>query len=158
MWNAGLNAYLNLDCHGSDVYVGLCRELGYAPALHILRQTLFIITSDLLLPLINEDVHNNEQQLAHANSDDTAEVTNRETLQSILKTMTLRKHLLTRDNIAFENVNDRIENVNKETETVNIKLKVRKLKIISKKLLQKTQLKETILRVLRRPSKFLHRD
>ena len=31
MWNAGLNAHLNLDCHGSDVYVGLCRELGYAP-------------------------------------------------------------------------------------------------------------------------------
>ena len=43
--------------------------------------------------------------------------------------MTLRKHLLTRDNTAIENVNDRIENVNKETETVNIKLKVRKLKI-----------------------------
>ena len=41
--------------------------------------------------------------------------------------MTLRKHLITRDNTAIENVNDRIENVNKETETVNIKLKVRKL-------------------------------
>ena len=57
-------------------------------------------------------------------------------------------------------MNNWIKNVIKETETVNIKVKLRKLprilKMIFMKVLQKMQLKETILR--RRPSKFLHRD
>ena len=54
-----------------------------------------------------------------------------------MKITTLRKHLLTRDDIATENVNDRIENVNKETETVNIKVKLRELPRILKMIFMK---------------------
>ena len=75
LWNAGLNAHLDLNCHNGAAYVGLRLELGHAPGPAHHQADPFYHHRRPFSPAYQR--RRARRSAAHANKDDTEEVSNR---------------------------------------------------------------------------------
>ena len=116
LWNAGLNAHLNLNCHAGAAYVGLQLELGHAPGPAHHQAHPFYHPRRPFTPSYQR--RRARRSAARATKDDTVEVSNRE--DCLVDENNYVEEISTAKDTTNEGVNERNENKDSEKENTEV--------------------------------------